>query len=801
MKLGKNTSLAVAVTGAVLLLTETVNAQPKPGYSPSSTHIFPAGGRRGTTVNVRVGAECIPPGTNFELTAGSGVAAAEVLGEKLSLAGEPSPRRKPVTIPITYPTEWPSVISIADDAPLGPVFWRLSCAQGGTGSRPFIVGELPEFIETESNSTLESSERITLPVTVNGQIHGERDVDYFRFTAEAGDVVVCDVVAGRLGSRLDPIVEFLDATGGRLQVEQVHVGSDPVLALRVESPGEYLIRISNVTVHGDPAHVYRINVSTAPYVRYAFPAGGQSGSKQEIGFYCLSGTGEPNVLTQQLTLPSTSADPFTADEPYLRRFLNQFVVDELPNVVEREANDSPAAAEPLSLPVTVNGRNQTRRDEDWFRFSAKKGAAFTIRCRAYPVGTSALPTLLLSTVGGKQLTQSRSIEVDDGECRIEWTAPDDGNYLIRVRDLQHGARGGSDFIYRLSVRPAKPGFEISAPSDSLNVVQAGKSELQLSLKRLGGFDGPVQLFFDGLPDGVSFDTKEIAAGQDNVKLSISAGEDVPSGSFRLGIVGQATLGDRQLRHTVRAKHLAIDNEGASIGSPIIEWLHVTILHKPLFRLYCSEAYQYAYRGSVYPYLMKIERLDGFNGEIVLQIGDRQNRDLDGIEMREVTFPSGQTETTLPIYLPETMHINVQSQSQLYSQAYAVFVDKDNRRQAVLVLSEKRNMLRTLPPVVKMHAVDTQISGNPGAEVTCRLRLKRTTNFTGPMELLLRDSAVKRGFTALPVRIDASQTDVEIKVVVPADLKPGSESRLKFRASGRLDRHIIVTEASVRFRSE
>ena len=54
---------------------------------------------------------------------------------------------------------------------------------------------------------------VTLPVTLNGQIHGERDEDYYRFTAKKDDVVVCDVLTARLGSRLDPIVELTDAAG------------------------------------------------------------------------------------------------------------------------------------------------------------------------------------------------------------------------------------------------------------------------------------------------------------------------------------------------------------------------------------------------------------------------------------------------------------------------------------------------------------------------------------------------------------------------------------------------------------
>ena len=159
----------LATIALALCFGSTATAQPKPGYDPSSTHIFPAGGRRGTTVAVRVGTECAPPLTRFHLS-GDGLAAPRLLEEYAPFTGEPSPRRLPTEVPITYPREWQSSIEIAADAPLGTAFWRLSSGQGGTGSRPFIVGELPEFIERESNSIPQQAEAISLPVAVNGQI-------------------------------------------------------------------------------------------------------------------------------------------------------------------------------------------------------------------------------------------------------------------------------------------------------------------------------------------------------------------------------------------------------------------------------------------------------------------------------------------------------------------------------------------------------------------------------------------------------------------------------------------------------
>jgi hypothetical protein len=743
-----------------------------------------------------VGAECIPPGTRFHLE-GTGVTAPNILGSEVVAPAEPSVRRKPTEIPITHPREWDSEITIADDAPLGSVYWHVSCAQGGTGSRPFVVGELPEFIESESNSIPDRAEPITLPVTVNGRISGERDVDHFRFTAEAGDVVVCEVLAGRLGSRLDPVVALLDSTGRRIDAEEIRVGADPVLALRVETPGEYVLRVANVTVHGGPSYVYRINVSTAPFVQYAFPAGGQAGSERDVDFFVLSGTGRPQVKRQRIRFPQDAPGSWVGRLPGLPAVILD--VNNVTNILEGEPNNRPEDAADLKLPVTVDGRTATADDEEWFRFSATKGEAISIHCRSFPAGTAAMPTLTLTTAEGKQLAAVRSIDSPEPGCRLEWTARADGTYLLRLRDMQFGARGGDDFIYRLTLTRSNPDFQLSLNADGINLAQGTKTKLPISLQRLGGMRSPVSLRFEGLPEGVTFEPQEIPAGKNAVTVTLNGTADVPSRSYSIQLYGRAQVGETDVERTARAAHLGVDAEGVSIGATTRDRLHLTVQHKPLFRLFCAEAYLYAYRGSIFPYEMEVERLNDFDGEIIIQQGDRQNRDMDGINILNATIPPGETKTIVPIYLPETMHINVQSQSQLYSQAYATFVDDAGQRQSVLVLSEKRNMLRTLPTVVKLKAVAKAIEAQPGATVDCQLRLQRTTNFPGPMRLRLQNPGDAQGITAHDVEIAAGTTEVTVPITVSKNLAVDTSRRLQFRATGQLGKHTIVTEAIVTVR--
>ena len=114
---------------------------------------------------------------------------------------------------------------------------------------------------------------------------------------------------------------------------------------------------------------------------------------------------------------------------------------------------------------------------------------------------------------------------------------------------------------------------------------------------------------------------------------------------------------------------------------------------------------------------------------------------------------------------------------------------------MLVLAEKRNMLRSMPPVVKLRSIDETVSAKAGETVSCRLRLQRTSNFDGPMkvELLnqLPDSCVEAG-TAM---FDAGKSETVIPVKVTSS-KADSPVTLRFRATGQLRDRVLISETTV-----
>ena len=383
-------------------------------------------------------------------------------------------------------------------------------------------------------------------------------------------------------------------------------------------------------------------------------------------------------------------------------------------------------------------------------------------------------------------------------CRIQWRSPADGAYCLRLRDVQQGIRGGPDFIYRLSLQPASPGFSLNLAADFANVVQGAKGEIELTSRRTGGFTGPIDLQVEGLPEGVRYEPRQLAAGQDTIKLAFIADDQARPRDVPLKILGSATHEGTPLSAVALAPHLGQDSDGVSAGPPQVDHIQLTVRHKPMLRIYCSEAYQYAYRGTVYPYAMEVERLQGFTGPIHVEVADRQIKDLDGIVVRETTLEPGQSKFMLPVYLPETMHINVQAHSNVYAQAYVVFQDAWGQQQSQAFVSEMRCMIRPLPAVAKLSVVDSEISARLGESVACNLRLDRTSLFSGAMHVELVEPRADSGCLAQPITIEPDQATAIIRVRLPDKPSLPIPTQLKFRATGELPGYArVVSEATVR----
>ena len=241
----------------LLLSGAEVSADP-----PVASYLFPAGGRRGTTVALRVGGLNLHSRCGFELL-GAGVVTDPLLKRQPTLWFEgpllPLPESQQQE---DYPQDMSSKVRIAANAMLGLRIGRLWSAQGASSGLAFVVGDLSEIVESES-SGLHEAVRVTLPVTVNGRIFPREDVDEWAFAARKGQTITATALAGRLGFPLLPHLEIIDSANRKRAENDPYPGAaDARVTFAVPADGDYRIRIRDARFLGGQNYIYRLTIST-----------------------------------------------------------------------------------------------------------------------------------------------------------------------------------------------------------------------------------------------------------------------------------------------------------------------------------------------------------------------------------------------------------------------------------------------------------------------------------------------------------------------------------------------------------
>jgi len=175
------------------------------------------------------------------------------------------------------------------------------------------------------------------------------------------------------------VVTFYDAKGKELAYDDDYrFHPDPVLHYRIPADGEYIVEIKDALYRGREDFVYRISLGELPFVTGIFPLGGQAGTKAEVN---VAGW---NLPTNKLMVDANSQSAIRNPQ-----FINSvpFVVDTLPECVETQDFASlPQEAQPVDLPIIVNGRIDRSDDIDMFRFTVTP--ATWLSWRPLPAGST-----------------------------------------------------------------------------------------------------------------------------------------------------------------------------------------------------------------------------------------------------------------------------------------------------------------------------------------------------------------------------------------------------------------------------
>ncbi|MEO6034735.1 MAG: hypothetical protein ABIQ35_05730 [Verrucomicrobiota bacterium] len=615
-------------------------AKPKPvGDKPDVSRLEPRGIQRGIETKIKL------IGTNL-------VGVSEVKFSNEKLHGE-------ILEDEEKPTEAWITVTTPSDLTRGGYEFSLKNEKGESAKVKLYVDDLPQVLEIPAESI---SKLPSLPVTFWGALNPTADSDDVEFQAKAGQTLVFDFAAKSIGSKANAMLSLFDAKGNLLASNNDFDEGDPLLSYKFVHAGIYRMHISDETLGGSDDHFYRLSVGEFPEV---------------VGIFPLSVTtnAEAEVELVGLNLPPNSRAKFKADKPgeveiplnlekfHARKTFKVLVTDESERL-EVEPNNSSSAATKVEVPGSIGGRifsTGKEADVDLFQFDAKAGQVLFVDTmasrRGSPIDTrieilhrdgKPVERLLLQGVRDSQITfrpidaNSPDVRVenweemelnqllymrgevckifrmpqgpdsgfqfytsngkraayfdttptahandencyivephppgsklvanglpvfplyyandDDGarrlgsDSRIQFTAPEDATYLVRVSDSR--GFGGERFAYRLSVREAKPDFKVTLNGANPTVPPGSGQEFSFATERIDGFDGEIKIDISGLPAGfVTSSPLVIQAGHTSANGTIFAASDAkePADLASLKILATAMVNGKEVAKDV-----------------------------------------------------------------------------------------------------------------------------------------------------------------------------------------------------------------------------------------------------------
>jgi len=540
----------------VIVLLCSFAASAARAAAPAPEFIFPAGGKPGPTFNVTVGGKLDGwpvgvwtdhAGLVFKATTNSGA----------------------------------FTVSIAADVPPGPHLVRFFNDDGAAEPRTFVVGTRDEVLEAEPNDDFRKAQLVDKSaVVVNGRLEKAGDVDSFAIRAEQGKWIVAAVDCYALGASVDPVLQILDERGVRVALNHDTHNLDALVAWQAPHSGTYIVQLlgfahppaADVAAKGSPAYVYRLTLTTGPFVRSTFPMGLKRGAKGavELVGWNLPKAAQPvdgtrlAAAEQLLFLPAAP----TGDTLWLD-------VADAADVAEQEPNDSSAQAQPVAFPATVNGRIGRPGDVDRFAFPAKKNERFNFQMRAVVLRSPMAARLRVEDTNGVSLTEQLGGDLSDP--RLGWNAPADGTYVLAVSDMY--GQGGPEWLYRVKTAPAPPNFTATVPSHALTIENGKTNEIRLTLARNEGFKDKLTLAVKGLPAGVIARIPSVSDKDNEVKIELVAASDARAANVPIEFIFSAPEVHPPMSRAVTYSMRGTEPRGDRlVNDGHVAWL--TVVNKP-----------------------------------------------------------------------------------------------------------------------------------------------------------------------------------------------------------------------------
>ncbi len=496
-------------------------------------------------------------------------------------------------------------------------------------------------------------------------------VDFFRISGSATRARRVSLVAQGIDSRMIGQIKLYSADGKLLDTARGADSHDPSLLIPAGADGQFVLAVQDFLFRGGDPFFYQLRVDADDF-RPAPAEGTAKGVDSPELTWLASVAGEPVVP------PPTAAlgDAAVTQVPYfddLEAVTLGSVLSGATLPIPLTLSETPEQPVVVQPPCLVASRFNKPKfglslSQVVFQFDAVKDRKLQIEIISQRLGQPADPSLTIQRrealpEGGEKWVDVSSANesplLGDFAMRLRvkdpivlFTAPSDGTYRLRVRNLDTGSTLTSTPIYLISIRDPEPDYRLVAMfpfphNDAANtrprgaqVMRGDSRTIRVLAFRKGGFGDAIELTVEGLPEGVTCKPAMIAANQTEAHLTLVGSEQAAAWTGNLRVVGKsgelvrpaaaATViwGRGDLRDTVSTR--------LCTALPLAAADQVTT---PVSILLGADQPLVAKPGTNVSLPVKLTRRDGGGNPVVL----RPRNLPPGVTVAEVTIPADQSE--------------------------------------------------------------------------------------------------------------------------------------------------------------
>ncbi len=683
--------------------------------------IYPAGGARGSVVDVELGGLNIKSATAAKVS-GEGVRAEIIPLPKeadfyVDAFGKKRKKMKKLNDQ-SAPQLADRVglrITIDKNAELGLRNLRLQSPSGESNQLSFEVGQYPNIVERQGEAAGFVNEVTALPATLCGYVKAG-EVDRFSFTAEEGMELVAEVkgralvpyIADAVPGWFQPIIKLTNSAGREVAfADDYRTSPDPVLRYTVEATDSYTLSIHDAIFRGREDFNYRIQVGEIPFVESAYPIVVQEGVSKKI-----------EVSGRNLSKDVVKVKPSHSGVNHLRvKGTNGKLSNAVPYwAVERGESiiEQPTAASELREGVMIYDHFDSEYGEKSYTLPLAAGEAVRLDVMSRRMDSRADIILSLVDPDGERVARSDDVEdrtqglmTHHADPVINFKATKGGVYRVVVEEAQGGY--GRDYSFLLRKLPPAAPFEAFVNPANVTIASGGTSFFNLTFNYISPKDlnGVKGIRVSGLPEGYRVGGVTTTRRPKFWKVSISAPKGAKQEIFPIVVeaLGQSKSGEmvveaRAVDNMTQAFYYIHNIPAVEFTAEVVEQIPYSVHFESAVEEDLEKPIVFSREATTIPLKIIVDREEGFDDELELELGMVNKR----VTLEPVKMLRGESEKVINVKLDRKSLDKIKSfrqqfyvvatlNGEIQKQGQRTFVNAKYRAMTPIIMIEQQSKKR------------------------------------------------------------------------------------------------------------